>query len=147
MKDEMSISYSISVELDANCSHQNISFIFKRGSELGFIYYVKSPEPSDGYHSISASDQAAAEFIFKKIEHGTYDDGENYFMTKFQDTDFLLTLYPKNNNLRVSFVDIGEPWMRVIDYKSRTIDFARYSRLILDLCKDFSILKLETFAG
>lgn len=143
----MSISYSISIELDANCSNQNISLIFKRGSELGFIYYAKSLEAFDGYHSIAATCIEASEFIFKNFERGVYDDGENYFMTKFQDTDFLLTLYPKNNNLRVSFVDIGEPWTRVIDYESQTIDFARYSRLLLDLCKDFSILKLDTFRG
>lgn len=64
--------------------------------------------------------------------------------TTFEDTNFSMWAMPTdNNNIRVAFFGFGLPWRRDIDLYAYTIDFARYTRLILTLCQDFSILEIK----
>jgi hypothetical protein len=143
----MEISYLVSVELDAEHNRENLRLIFQQGLELGFIYYAKPCDQFDGYHSIAANSMQVTDFILKFTDKSLTDHSDAYFATKFENTDFLITAHPNDGRIRISILDFGDPWIQLIDNQVGTIDFARYIRLMLALCKDFSILKINTFAG
>ncbi len=137
----MSISHSISAILDAPHNSKNIAHIIQHGSNLGFIYYNQS---IDDYYPCAFSSQEATALILKFTDTNLCDTSDAYLLVKFENTDFLMRIDPSDKCIRISIFYFGFPWKQEIDIEAGTIDFARYIRLLLWLCKDFTILGLQT---
>jgi len=66
---------------------------------------------------------------------------------KFQNTDFFIWIFKeKNNLLKFSIGGFGIIWKEEFINNHYGIDFARYVRLLLKVCRNFTILELETGA-
>jgi hypothetical protein len=139
----MSAFYSIYVILDAPLNEKNITHIFQCGIDLGFIIYDKYDNPNDIYIK-SLDNKQATSTLLKLLEADENDLYNAYFTVKFEDTDFSMRLDPDNGHMQLGIFALSFPWTRSVDDDNRTIDFARYIRLLLALCKDFSILEIKT---
>jgi hypothetical protein len=137
----MSISHSVSAILDAPHNSKNIANIIQHGSHLGFIYYNQTV---DSYYPSVFSYHEATQVIFKCTDATLCDTSDAYLLVKFENTDFLMRIDPRDQGIRISIFDFGFPWKQEADIEAGTIDFARYIRLLLLLCKDFTILRLQT---
>jgi hypothetical protein len=142
----MSRLYIIAAILNTPHNEKNIAHIFQRGLDLGFIIYDKYDQDEDIYFKALDSNQAASTLL--KLLEAPENDLWNAFLTvKFEDIEFSIRITPNDSNTRVSIVLPSFPvWQRYLG-DDDTIDFARYIRFLLALCKDFSILELKTFAG
>jgi hypothetical protein len=136
----MSSFYSVEVILNAHHNENNITRIIEHGTDLGFIYYGWDKTPSP----IILTSQEAKTFLLTILTGDENDLSDAYLTVVFKDTDFLMRIDPIENYTRISIFSFGQPWQRQIDRDSYTIDFARYIRLVLELCKDFPILELTT---
>ena len=71
-------------------------------------------------------------------------------MISAQNFKILIFLYEfflkKNNLIKFSIGGFGKIWKKEFVNDDYGIDFARYTRLLLRVCKDFTILALETDA-
>lgn len=136
----MSIFYSVDVTLSVPHNEITVAKIFQRGAELGFIYYGRN---NSLYPTILNSQEATA-FLSTTLSGDKDDLPDAYLTVVFEDTNFLIRIDPIENYTRISIFSFGQPWRRQIDFDAYTIDFARYIKLLLTLCKDFSILEAKT---
>jgi len=84
-------------------------------------------------------------YVLLRIEHGIeIKDDERYIHAKFQDTDFFIWIFKKNNLLSFSIGDFGIAWKKEFIHDHYGVNFARYIRLLLRVCIDFTILELKT---
>ena len=134
----MGTSYSIEVFLDLQYKKSNIDYLFQKCIENNIYLYS---DTFDDVHKLDSSD-AAARILTVKLE-----DEVHCVDAKFQDTDFSIWIYKeKNNLLSISIGSFGIIWRKEFMDGSYRIDFARYIRLLLRVCKNFTILSLETGA-
>ena len=131
------IIYSIEILLDLKYEKTNIEYLFQQCIENNICLYI----PFGGLNKLDSS-SATTRILTVKIE-----GYERYIHAKFQDTDFSIFVYKeKNNLLSFSISGFGITWRKEFINDDYGIDFARYIRLLLRVCKDFTILALETDA-
>ncbi len=132
----MSIFYSIRILLDLKYKKNNIDYLFQKWLENNIRLYV----PFSKLNELESS--GAANRILTVV-----DNEDRYVRAKFQDTDFSIAVYKeKNNLLKFSISDFDIKWRKEFINDDYGTDFARYIRLLLRVCKDFTILELKTGA-
>ena len=132
----MSVFYSIEALLDLKYEKNNIDYLFQKCLENNIGLY------SDAFYNTCKleSNNAATRILSIKLEHE-----ERNVLAKFQDTDFFIWIYKeKNNLLKFSIGGFGVVWRKKFIDGDYDIDFARYIRLLLRICKDFTIFTLKT---
>jgi len=133
----MSVFHSVEIVLDLEYEKNNIDYLFQKCIENNMILYT---DPFDNSLNELDSSGAAAKILSVEIE-----DEECRVYTKFQDTDFSVAVYKeKNNLLSFSISGFGPMWEKDFLHDHYDIDFARYSRLLLRICRGFTILALQT---
>jgi len=134
----MGVSHSIHIVLDLKYEKNNMDHIFKQCIENNMRLY---PDSFDNLNELDSSG-AATRILTVELE-----EEERCVRAKFQDTDFSIWIFKeKNNLLSFSIGDFGIKWRKRFINGRYDIDFARYIRLLLRVCKDFTILALETSA-
>ncbi len=130
----MGISYSINIVLDLKYEKKNIEYFFKKCSENNICLY------RDSFNLTRLdSKNATNQILNMKLE-----EEERCVRAIFQDTDFSIWLYNKNNLISFSIDDFGMIWRKEFMDGCYSFDFARYIRTLLIICKDFTILELTT---
>ncbi len=134
----MGIIYSIEALLDLKYEINNIDYLFQKCLENNIGLY------SDSFYNIYKLDSRGATNRILSLDLESEDRSAR---AKFQDTDFFIRIYQeKNNLLSFSIGCFGKIWRKKFFNDHYDIDFARYTRLLLRVCKDFTILALETDA-
>ncbi len=134
----MGIFYAIDVFLDLKYEEKNIRYLFQKCIENNIRLY---PDAFDSVYELEGS-SATARILSVELE-----SEERCVRAKFQDTDFSIFVYKeKNNLLSFSISGFGIIWRKEFINDDYGIDFARYTRLLLRVCKNFTILALETDA-
>jgi|GEM_PF-1020379 len=131
----MSISYSIDSVLDLSYTEENIKYVLSSGMEQGFVYLE---DESRKVLSIS--------HVIQKILFDS-ENIVNHITTKFKDTIFFIWFFKTENNLLIfSIGSFGYRWDKEFNNGVRqyTIDFARYIYLILQVCRNITLLELCT---
>jgi hypothetical protein len=132
----MSISYSIDSALDLFYTEENIKYILIRGIEEGFIYF------DDESRNILSIDE-----IVQKVSYSNSEEEDRNIRIKFQDTIFFGWFFKSDSDLLIfSIGSFGYRWDKDFSNGKRMylIDFARYIRLMFNICKDILILELNT---
>ncbi|MGB8367294.1 MAG: hypothetical protein WCD44_02950 [Candidatus Babeliales bacterium] len=102
------------------------------------VYLYKNP------FNLNKLDSNSATNLILTIEQ---EDERPKIYAKFQDTDFFIWIYKEKNNLLNFFIgDFCVAWKKEFMDNHYGIDFARYIRLLLRVCNEFTILSLETDA-
>ena len=143
----MSVSYGIYVELDCEFVEKNIFFILNRASDLGFVYLVGTEDKQYVDTDVCCLGVDQAILKLQMVTEEILDDGGPWLHAKFQDTSFFLWIRKtKNNRIIVSCGAFEFRWDKQFDRGSSlyTIDFARYVRLLSNVCGDMNILRIET---
>jgi len=133
----MSVSYTIKIVLDLKYEETNIDYFFQKCIENNIHLY---PDSFDNSNDLDSSN-AATRILTVELE-----DEERCVRAKFQDTDFSIWIFKKNNLINFFIGDFGIKWKKEFINDDYGIDFARYIRLLLRICRDFTILELETSA-
>ena len=134
----MGIIYSIDVTLDLKYEKNNIDYLFQKCLENSIRLY------SDAFYNIYELDSSSAAARILSVE---LESEDRDIRAKFQNTDFFMWIFKeKNNLLKFSIGGFGIIWRKKFINGHYDIDFARYTRLLLRVCKDFTILELETGA-
>ncbi len=132
----MGILYTVEILLDLKYEKHNIDYFFQKCIENNINLY------SDTFDNVYALDSNSAATQILAVE---IDNEKPKVHAKFQDTDFFMWIYKKKNNLISFFIgDFGITWKKEFINDDYGIDFARYIRLLLRICKDFTILELKT---
>jgi hypothetical protein len=132
----MSIFYSIEVILNLKYEKNNITYLFQKCIENNIHCYVPFSTPK-----LNSSD-ASEQILNVKLENE-----DRYIHSKFQDTDCSIWIFKEKNNLiNFSIGGFSLIWRKDFLDGSHRIDFARYIRLLLRVCNEFTILALETSA-
>ena len=132
----MGILYTIEILLDLKYEKKNIDYIFQKCIENNICLYIP-------FSKLELDSNNAAVKIFAVA----IEDEKPKVHAKFQDTDFFIWIYKEKNNLLSFFIgDFGITWKKEFINGDYSIDFAQYIRLLLKVCKDFTILALETDA-
>ena len=134
----MGIIYSIEALLDLKYETNNIDYLFQKCLENSIYLYA------DSFDKLNKLDSSSAVARTLSVELEPEDRCVN---SKFQDTDFSIWIYKeKNDLLSISIGDFGIKWKKKFINDDYGIDFARYIRLLLRVCKCFTILELKTSA-
>jgi hypothetical protein len=134
----MSIIYAIRILLDFSYEKNNIDYLFQKCIENNICLY------SDTFYDIHRLDSISATSRILSVE---LEPEDRSILAKFQDTDFFIRIYKKENNLiKFSIGGFGIAWKKEFMDGHYGIDFARYIRLLLRVCNEFTILSLETDA-
>ncbi len=134
----MGILYSVDVILDLKYEKNNIDCLFQKFIKNDIRLYKDS---FDKLNELDSSNAAA------RILAVTLEPEDRCVDAKFQDTDFSIFVYKeKKDLLSFSISGFGIVWRKEFINDNYGIDFARYIRLLLRVCKDFTILALETDA-
>ena len=143
----MSVIYALDVKLIDKYDNEKMSQIIKRGMEIGFIFYdhICGERYTD---SPVLNVEGAMKKMLNYSEEITWD-GEPNIYTKFQDTYFYFWVGKSEEGfLVVHLGGINFPWKK--DFWNGAVDhgfdFARYLRLLLKLCEDFTIVEVRTSA-
>jgi len=132
----MGIIYSVRAVLDLKYEKDNIDYLFQKCLENNIHLYA------DSFDKLNELDSSSAANRILSIDLECEDRCAN---AKFQDTDFFIRIFKKKNNLiKFSIGGFGRIWRREFINDHYGIDFARYIRLLLRICRDFTILALET---
>jgi len=132
----MSIFYFVNAVLDLNYEKSNIDYFFQQCLENNIRLY------SDPFDNLNKLDSSSATERILSME---LRPEERNVRAKFQDTDFFIRIYQeKNNLLNFSIGDFGILWKKKFINDHYDIDFTRYVRLLLRVCRDFTILELKT---
>jgi hypothetical protein len=140
----MSVGYAIYGRFDLKFTKQNVKLVIQKASDIGFIYMAREDFAITSRHL--NVDQAAD--VLLTITEETLDEGRGFLYGRFQDTGILIRIYEENDALGFSFGSFYYRWDKDFSNGTQihTIDFARYIRLMLDVCKDITLLDLHTFA-
>jgi len=134
----MSIFYFVSITLDLKYKKNSIDCFFQQCLENNIRLYTDPFDNLNKLDSISATMRILS-MKLKSEEHSV--------RAKFQDTDFFIRIYQeKNSLLSFSIGDFGIKWRKEFINDHYDIDFARYIRLLLRVCRNFTILELKTSA-
>ena len=143
----MSVSYGIYVELDFEFMEKNIFSIIHRASEMGFVYLANVEDKECFDIHVWYLDVAQAVLKLQMVTEEILDNGGPWLRVKFHDTSFFLWIRKsKKGRILVSFGSFEFRWDKQFDRgcSMYTIDLARYVRLLLNICNDMNILKVET---
>jgi hypothetical protein len=142
----MSTCYGVSVHLSVSYSQENIYALLKAGEELGFIYYDHIWGERYAESPILNIDG-----VVKKVMNFSpkmFEDDDSCIYSKLEDTYFFLSIRSEDNLILLSIGGFGSTWEKEFYYSCggniRMIDFARYIRVMLKMCKEFVILDLAT---
>ena len=143
----MSINYSVDLRLKAVFNEEKVGLILQKGKDIGFIYYDHiCGERYSTSPVLNVND--ATRKMLDYSEEIVSDGGPNIW-TKFEDTYFTLWI----REYEKGFIDVfiagtSYPWKK--DFWNGAVDhgfdFARYIRLLLKLCEDFTIVEVRTSA-
>ena len=133
----MSISYSIDIVLDLKYEKRNIDYLFQKFIKNNIYLCADFFDEPGKIDSSSAAD---------RILNMTLEGEDRCVDAKFQDTEFSIWIYNKNDLINLSVGAFGIKWRKDFMNGYHGFDFARYTRLLLRVCKDFTILSLETSA-
>lgn len=140
----MSKSYSIDVTLQAPGERNTIALIIKKGSEMGFVYYDSDFFSRWGDERIILSNEEAIHKILDNNEINA-NQGGAYVEVMFQDTQFMLRVFDlTSTTLGLYMSNFGYQWEGTFFGDVYFFDFGAYTEILLTLCKDFAVLKLET---
>ena len=138
----MSVSYSIDVAVDLLYTEENIKYIVTNGKDKNFIYL-------DSERRIFLSVDDVVQKKMSESYSETYNE-DFHVRIKYQDTFCFLWFFKSDENKIIfSIGSFDYRWDK--DFNSgkveiHTIDFARYIRLMLEVCSEVPILALSTDA-
>jgi hypothetical protein len=137
----MSAMYGVGIKIHTQFNYDTVARIAKEGANRGFIYLE---EESLSGKTMDYS-LVAKKFLF--CSHSDQDYERVLIFTKYEDTYFYLRVVADGEATRVSIGGFADAWAKVFSNSDKRFyfDFVRYIRLILSLCKDFSIVAIETY--
>jgi hypothetical protein len=138
----MSIQHSIDIELNAPYSKQTIEKLLQNGTECGFQYMSK-----ENNRALLNPEELADWFLSFEDNPDLKEDGQGYVRTKIEDTYCALFIDKKDSHVYLYIAGLEIPWEKYFIYSGEDhyyIDFARYIRLLMKMCKGFSIIMLKT---
>ncbi|HEX4068697.1 MAG TPA: hypothetical protein VHX42_01240 [Candidatus Babeliales bacterium] len=140
----MSVCYAIYGRFDLKFTKQNVKLVVQKASDIGFIYMAREDFVITSRH---LNVDQATDVLLTTTEE-ILDEGGAFLYGRFQDTGVSIRIREENNALVFSFGSFYYRWDKDFSNGQRihTIDFARYIRLMLDVCKDITLLDLHTFA-
>lgn len=145
----MSREYGIYTTLGLSFTQENMQILIQKTSAIGFIYLTEKEDKElfnikIRYFTI---DQAISKLLMMAERMDEYD--LPFLHVKYQDTDFYFRLYENKNKLIEMGIGVfGFCWNKHPEYgdNESTIDFSRYIRLLLNVCSDITLLRLETYS-
>ena len=141
----MSAMQSIYATLDIKFTQENFRRILQKGSNVGLIYFA-SEEDGTNYFCVNA-DQAAVTLL--TITEEIKNNGGPFLSVNYQDTAFNFHLFvTEENKIKLSFSGFCPRWNKDFEHGGHDylIDFARYIKLILQVCEEIPLLGLVTFS-
>jgi hypothetical protein len=135
----MSIMHSIRLTINAEFNAETIRQILLQGLANHCIYFE-----SEDYDAKPIGIPALIERVLFEPR-----DENSVIYTKHYETYFILIISPAEQNTTGVFIgDFMDPLIKQFRNSERCahIDFARYTRLLLEICKNFSVLTIETMS-
>jgi hypothetical protein len=131
--------YGIGIKINAKFNYDTVACITKEGTYRGFVYFEE-----EGLSVKTMNYVFAANKFLSHSFSGQNDEGVLIF-TKYEDTYFYLRAVADGEVTRVSIGGFADAWAKVFSNSDKRFyfDFVRYIRLMLSLCKDFSIVASE----
>lgn len=139
----MSKNFSVDVTVLANYNNKsNILKILEKGNKLGFIYH--DHHIGGGFYSETPimKPAQAYEKILHAIDFGE-DGGPTIYVGLGGENYTFLSFYRNEGMLVISMFGMGPKIEREFEGGEYALDFAVYIRIMLDLCNDFALKKIE----
>ncbi len=138
----MSAMHSIEILLDAEYNINNLITLLERGTKMELSYRDAHSEIHGENYNFLESKLAAKRLINSTPEINNL--GGPRLHIKYLDTQFDLAIYKSEKNLLELYISgFSWKWMKEFSTDEHHFDYARYSRLILDMCDDFTVLKFD----
>jgi len=139
----MNTEYSINLVLDTKFEKNNLIPLFKKALDLGIKFF---DEQADDTLDMPILTSKKATQIATQEKKEITDDPIGTLWGVFHDTSFFFYVFRKPNNvIIVSLLIFPESLKWIKKYKeSDVIDYARYIRLLLKICEDYTVINLET---
>jgi hypothetical protein len=131
--------YMVLVELKAKYEINTIIDILAQGAALGFVYYDYILAMSNEEAPILNVEQAAEKVLTGQPREKNF----NSIYIKYEDTNFIMFFYPKEDLLEVMICAFGYAWEKSFIHSYYNVDLARYTRLLLKVVNDFKIVRLQ----
>lgn len=142
----MSLGYSIASELDLAYTSENIQTILEIGQGLGILYY-KSNENSDNFFDITLLPSVTNAVNYLLYEKENEYDSLHYVTAKLEETIFNFHIL-NDAKIIIMFNGLGFAWSKkFIGQEKPDLDIQRYTKLMLDIIKDFKIKSLVVEKG
>lgn len=140
----MSLYYSCDIYLSAPLNEETLLTLINRGKHLGFIYFnLQSYSGNLDIDTSMSSEEAFNYILMGKTTKKNDSDFPKCLTVKYLETILTLSFYEKDGCTNVSLFVLGNKWEKTINDKI-CFDFGRYVKLLIDLCEDFCIEKVET---
>lgn len=140
----MSTLRVIDATLQVPCDQVTVFSIIKKGSELGFIYFDSDIFERKGLkeNQILSNEEAK----HKILDHNEINahEGGAYVEVMFKEIVFMLRMSDKNGMVEVHMGDFHPGWEKPFYGDVEMFDFGKHVELMLTLCGDFALIKLET---
>lgn len=137
----MSIDYSVNLTLYATYNEENILKILQKGSSLGWIFYDQILGELYEEAPILNAEQALQK-ILRAIKEDI--EGGPTVYVKFANPGYAhLSFLEENKFLRCDLFGISYLRRKDFEENFHGIDFAFYIKLMLDLCNNFLLKKIE----
>ena len=124
--------YNINLSISANFNEFTINAILQKGQMLNFCFFT-----NDKHTTLDIKEVHEQMLNIPKIN----------FWVRLEDTFFILSIAKESQN--IISINIGPSviiWKKIFDIPDYGyIDFARYIRLLLSLCENFAILKIQIY--
>lgn len=138
----MSRNYFVDITLFAEFQKKsNILKILEKGCQLGFIYHDHITSKTYESSPILTPNHAL-EKVFKSIELNT-EEGPTVYTRINEDSYAFLAFYDDEKLIKCSMFAMTNIIRKRFEENYYEIDFAFYIKLMLDLCNDFAIKKIE----
>lgn len=137
----MSQYYTFDAFLSARFEEKTITSLINKGKDLGFMYL--DPKILADYMAQISPQEAINIILTTKKGHGDHFFSSESLTVFYQDTVFSLMFYESNFSLNVRVFPTANVWKET--YKNeKYVDIGRYTQILIDLCKDFPIMKICT---
>lgn len=138
----MSLYYTFDIILGIPFKKELLNNLLNRGQNLGFIYLDKQN------FNLGTSKQISIEEAVNNIIDSKKNSEDNLSQSKslivqVENSYFTFAIYEKNNSFKIHIFPIGNIWKKVFNGESY-VDISRYTKLLIDLCEDFPVIKICT---
>lgn len=142
----MSKIHFLTITLDAALNRENVMQFLRRAQELDFVFFDFIPGERYLDSVCIGLEQTCAKLLHKNEDPAAW--GEACVLVKCEDTYFELYLVTvAKNHMEIHIRNFFCEWNKMFSTEHLDdlllIDFARYIRVFLSVCKDFVVISLN----